>query len=148
DPVAFLEQAKPPHSQHPYLALDRFARTVCNSELTDLTSRLPPHPMMTDHRRQEYRNEGDRLASQANEFAAQKRIPFGEHDQLLRALGGQIMSVMNLMGRTWWPTNSEEAKDATKELRQRIESCREASLSLLRFAEYHGCPLPKAHPGD
>src|SRR5262249_2018009 len=56
--------------------------------------------------------------------------------------------VMNLMERTWWPTNSEEANDATKELRQRIESCREASLSLLRFAEYHNCPLPKSHPGD
>jgi hypothetical protein len=148
DPFAFFQQAKPPHSQHPYLALDRFARTVCNSELADLTSRLPPHPKMTDHRRQEYRNEGERLASQANEFAAQKHIPFREHDQLLRTLGGQIMNVMNLMGRTWWPTNSEEANDTTKELRQRIETCREASLSLLRFAEYHGCPLPKAHPGD
>jgi hypothetical protein len=137
-----------PPGESPLLALDRFARAVCNEEMADLTSRIPRHPFLTNHRRESQRLEGERLAQQATEWAGENNIPFGEFDPRLQSLTTAVLGVMNILGETWWPTSPAEAVEGTQELRQRIEKCRDASSELMRFGHYHACPVPLSHPGD
>src|SRR5262249_23921273 len=94
--------------ENPFVDLDRFTRAVCDAELADLTSSIPPHPLVVHSRREHHRAEGERLTGKATAFARQNDMPFAEVSPLLRAVGGQMMGVMNLLGRTWWPTCPEE----------------------------------------
>jgi hypothetical protein len=136
-----------PVSGESFLALDRLARAICQDELSDLTARVPPHPLLTNQRRESHRREAERLAGVVSGLVARCGIPFWEFDPLLRDLTGALMAVMNSMDGTWWPRCPEETVEATQVLRRWIESTREASSILLRFASYHGHPIPRS-PSD
>lgn len=133
---------------HPCLELDRHARCICAAELADLTSRIPPHPLLTKQRREQHRLTGDELAGQVAAWTRQSNIPFAEVEPLVRTVAQQMMGAMNQLGAIWWSTGQREVADLTRELHLRLEGCRQASLALLGFADYHGHPVPKLQVDD
>ncbi len=104
----------------PSLPLQRFARRVCECELNDLTGHMPPHPWLTENRRQGHRNEGEALLGAAAVQARQLGIPRAEWEEGRQAWVNAVWAVMNGMGSPWRGYTEELQRDAHRESLQRF----------------------------
>jgi hypothetical protein len=130
-----------------FVSLYQLARAVCDAELTELTQIAPPpHPFHTHQRREAHHADFERMAREAAPLAREIGVPFGEFDPLVLDLGVALSATMNGMGDSWWFLHQAEPKNATRELRRRIEATQKASAKLCRFMQYHGHSLPLSGP--
>jgi hypothetical protein len=151
----------PPVPVNPFLELDyfdRFARTVCDAEVSDLcwtasTGRPLPHPITTDLRRQRQMQQWHELESAALRCAKGVEIPLPELDGCLRAYGEALLDVMTKrdtppsteqftrFSSPWYGCEQggswEPAIAACRELDRRMRVLYEATQTLGRLAEYH-----------
>jgi hypothetical protein len=135
-------------SNNPFLPLDRFARRVCAFELGDLARRLPAHSLLTNHRRELQRQEGERLAEEAKAQAKLVGISHQEWEQQWEPFNAALWAVWNTMGVPWSVLDLADFVPTHEELLRRFETCQQASVGLLRLGAWNASPDEAPAPSD